>query len=106
MTVKSIISRTTLCPVVLKVYFLFAKKLATKAIDDEMILAMTCGTAKKFASTKSNPKSSAVFAAPTSPKRTLVACFLSSAFMIFLDEIERALFDFDKDSPDVFADNS
>lgn len=92
-------------PVVLKVYFLLAKKLKQKAAEVDKMFAVMTGRPKDL-SRNNNPKSMAVFALPTSAKRSLVELFFCATWMIFLDKIERTVFGFGKDACDVLTNHA
>ena len=104
-TTNSIISRTTFVPLVLNVYFLLAKKLNKNAMVVEAIFANSTGNPSAFR-INSNPKSSAVLAAPTMPKRTTWALFLMVRFVILLDKIQRAVFGLVEYAADVFTNDA
>lgn len=101
--VNKMISRTTRFPVLLNVYFLLAKKLKTKAMEVEMILAGTAGRPRDFSKNKS-PKSKTVFTPPTKPNRRSWRLFFMMRLVIFLDEIQRTALGFVKNTSDVLTD--
>lgn len=91
--------------VVLKVYFLLAKKLKQKAEVVEIIFADIAGKPKDF--NKNNiPKSINVLAPPTAMKRSFVWLFLLATSVVFLNKVKRAIFGLIEYSANVFADNS
>jgi len=103
--VNRIISRRMLVPEVLKVYFLFAKKLKLKAEVVEIKLANRIGILK-LVKTSNTPKSITVLTAPTSEKLTLVLLFFSMARMILFNEIKGAIFGFNKNACYIFTNYS
>ena len=71
---KDTISYLIFLLVDLKVYFLLAKKLKTKAVPVETVLAASFGSPRKV-SKNNNPKSIIVFIVPTIAKRPICALF-------------------------------
>ena len=106
--INEIISYLTFLLVDLKVYFLLAKKLKTKAEPVEIVLAAIFGNPKKV-SKNNKPKSIAVLIVPTIAKRPICILFFTLGlfrFVIFGNEIARAILGFAKDTGDIFADNT
>jgi len=103
-TTKSTISLATLVSVVLKVYFLLAKKLKTKAVVLEMMFA-TILSSPSNVNTINIPKSSAVFSTPTTRKRPRVCLLFMMPLVVFFDEIEWATLGLIEDTADIFADD-
>ena len=89
----------------LKVYFLLAKKLKTKAVPVEIVLAASFGSPRKV-SKNNSPKSIIVFIVPTIAKRPICALFFTLSLVIFLDKVARPVLGFAKDSGNVLADNT
>lgn len=85
-----------------KVNFRLATKLKQKAIDVETIFAATTDKPKKL-NAKKIPKSIAVFALPTTTNRNFCELFFMATFVVFLNQIQRALFCFVKNPSDVFT---
>lgn len=102
---KDIISYLIFLLVDLKVYFLLAKKLKTKAVPVEIVLAASFGNPRKV-SKNNNPKSIIVFIVPTIAKRPIRALFFTLSLVIFLDKVARPVLGFAKDSGNVLADNT
>ena len=92
----------------LKVYFLLAKKLKIKAKPVEIVLAAIFGNPKKV-NKNNKPKSITVLTKPTTAKRLICALFFTLdtfRFVIFGNEITRAIFGFTKDTGNIFANNT
>ena len=106
-TVNSTISRTIFSLLDdLNVYFLFAKKLNTKATEVDKIFANNLGTPKIELKANKSPKSSRVFSPPIRPNLNLVPCFFISSCMVFFYEVQRSIFSFIKYSANIFTNNS
>ena len=104
-TTKDTISYLIFLPVDLKVYFLLAKKLKTKAVPVETVLAASFGSPRKV-SKNNNPKSIIVFIVPTIAKRPICALFFTLSLVIFLDKVARPVLGLAKNSSNVLADNA
>ena len=102
---KDTISYLIFLLVDLKVYFLLAKKLKTKAVPVETVLAASFGSPRKV-SKNNNPKSITVFIVPTIAKRPICALFFTLSLMIFLDKVTRPVLGLAKNSSNVLADNA
>ncbi len=102
---KETISYLIFLLVDLKVYFLLAKKLKTKAVPVETVLAASFGSPRKV-SKNNNPKSITVFIVPTIAKRPICALFFTLSLMIFLDKVTRPVLGLAKNSSNVLADNA
>jgi len=102
---KDTISYLIFLLVDLKVYFLLAKKLKTKAVPVETVLAASFGSPRKV-SKNNNPKSIIVFAVPTIAKRPICALFFTLSLVIFLDKVARPVLGLAKNSSNVLADNT
>ena len=102
---KEIISYLIFLPVDLKVYFLLAKKLKTKAVPVETVLAASFGSPIKV-SKNNSPKSIIVFIVPTIAKRPICALFFTLSLVIFLDKVTRPVLGLAKNSSNVLADNA
>ena len=102
---KDIISYLIFLLVDLKVYFLLAKKLKTKAVPVETVLAASFGSPRKV-SKNNNPKSIIVFIVPTIAKRPICALFFTLSLVIFLDKVARPVLGLAKNSSNVLADNT
>lgn len=102
---KDAISYLIFLLVDLKVYFLLAKKLKTKAVPVETVLAASFGSPRKV-SKNNNPKSIIVFAVPTIAKRPICALFFTLSLVIFLDKVTRPVLGLAKNSSNVLADNA
>lgn len=102
---KDTISYLIFLLVDLKVYFLLAKKLKTKAVPVETVLAASFGSPRKV-SKNNNPKSIIVFIVPTIAKRPICALFFTLSLVIFLDKVARPVLGLAKDSGNVLADNT
>ena len=102
---KDIISYLIFLLVDLKVYFLLAKKLKTKAVPVETVLAASFGSPRKV-SKNNNPKSIIVFIVPTIAKRPICALFFTLSLVIFLDKVARPVLGLAKNSSNVLADNA
>ena len=102
---KDTISYLIFLLVDLKVYFLLAKKLKTKAVPVETVLAVSLGSPRKV-SKNNNPKSIIVFIVPTIAKRPICALFFTLSLVIFLDKIARPVLGLAKNSSNVLADNA
>ena len=102
---KDTISYLIFLLVDLKVYFLLAKKLKTKAVPVETVLAASFGSPRKV-SKNNNPKSIIVFAVPTIAKRPICALFFTLSLVIFLDKVTRPVLGLAKNSSNVLADNA
>ena len=104
-TTKDTISYLIFLLVDLKVYFLLAKKLKTKAVPVETVLAASFGSPRKV-SKNNNPKSIIVFIVPTIAKRPICALFFTLSLVIFLDKVARPVFGFAENPSNVLADNA
>ena len=104
-TTKETISYLIFLLVDLKVYFLLAKKLKTKAVPVETVLAASFGSPRKV-SKNNNPKSIIVFIVPTIAKRPICALFFTLSLVIFLDKVTRPVLGLAKNSSNVLADNA
>ena len=104
-TTKDTISYLIFLLVDLKVYFLLAKKLKTKAVPVETVLAASFGSPRKV-SKNNNPKSIIVFIVPTIAKRPICALFFTLSLVIFLDKVTRPVLGLAKNSSNVLADNT
>ena len=104
-TTKDTISYLIFLLVDLKVYFLLAKKLKTKAVPVETVLAASFGSPRKV-SKNNNPKSIIVFIVPTIAKRPICALFFTLSLVIFLDKVTRPVLGLAKNSSNVLADNA
>ncbi len=104
-TTKDTISYLIFLLVDLKVYFLLAKKLKTKAVPVETVLAASFGSPRKV-SKNNNPKSIIVFIVPTIAKRPICALFFTLSLVIFLDKVARPVLGLAKNSSNVLADNA
>ena len=102
---KDTISYLIFLLVDLKVYFLLAKKLKTKAVPVETVLAASFGSPRKV-SKNNNPKSIIVFIVPTIAKRPICALFFTLSLVIFLDKVTRPVLGLAKNSSNVLADNT
>ena len=102
---KETISYLIFLLVDLKVYFLLAKKLKTKAVPVEIVLAVSLGSPRKV-SKNNSPKSIIVFAVPTIAKRPICALFFTLSLVIFLDKVARPVLGLAKNSSNVLADNT
>ena len=102
---KDTISYLIFLLVDLKVYFLLAKKLKTKAVPVETVLAASFGSPRKV-SENNNPKSIIVFIVPTIAKRPICALFFTLSLVIFLDKVTRPVLGLAKNSSNVLADNA
>ena len=102
---KDTISYLIFLLVDLKVYFLLAKKLKTKAVPVETVLAASFGSPRKV-SKNNNPKSITVFIVPTIAKRPICALFFTLSLVIFLDKVTRPVLGLAKNSSNVLADNA
>lgn len=102
---KDTISYLIFLLVDLKVYFLLAKKLKTKAVPVETVLAASFGSPRKV-SENNNPKSIIVFIVPTIAKRPICALFFTLSLVIFLDKVARPVLGLAKNSSNVLADNT
>lgn len=102
---KETISYLIFLLVDLKVYFLLAKKLKTKAVPVETVLAASFGSPRKV-SENNNPKSIIVFIVPTIAKRPICALFFTLSLVIFLDKVIRPVLGLAKNSSNVLADNA
>lgn len=102
---KDTISYLIFLLVDLKVYFLLAKKLKTKAVPVETVLAASFGSPRKV-SKNNNPKSIIVFIVPTIAKRPICALFFTLSLVIFLDKVTRPVLGLAKNSSNVLADNA
>ena len=102
---KDTISYLIFLLVDLKVYFLLAKKLKTKAVPVETVLAASFGSPRKV-SKNNNPKSIIVFIVPTIAKRPICALFFTLSLVIFLDKVTRPVLGLAKYSSNVLADNT
>lgn len=102
---KDTISYLIFLLVDLKVYFLLAKKLKTKAVPVETVLAASFGSPRKV-SKNNSPKSIIVFAVPTIAKRPICALFFTLSLVIFLDKVARPVLGLAKNSSNVLADNT
>ena len=102
---KDTISYLIFLLVDLKVYFLLAKKLKTKAVPVETVLAASFGSPRKV-SKNNNPKSITVFIVPTIAKRPICALFFTLSLVIFLDKVTRPVLGLAKNSSNVLADNT
>ena len=102
---KDTISYLIFLLVDLKVYFLLAKKLKTKAVPVETVLAASFGSPRKV-SKNNNPKSITVFIVPTIAKRPICALFFTLSLVIFLDKVTRPVLGLAKYSSNVLADNT
>lgn len=102
---KETISYLIFLLVDLKVYFLLAKKLKTKAVPVETVLAASFGSPRKV-SKNNNPKSITVFIVPTIAKRPICALFFTLSLVIFLDKVTRPVLGLAKNSSNVLADNA
>ena len=102
---KDTISYLIFLLVDLKVYFLLAKKLKTKAVPVETVLAASFGSPRKV-SENNNPKSIIVFIVPTIAKRPICALFFTLSLVIFLDKVARPVLWLAKNSSNVLADNT
>ena len=102
---KDTISYLIFLLVDLKVYFLLAKKLKTKAVPVETVLAASFGNPRKV-SENNNPKSIIVFIVPTIAKRPICALFFTLSLVIFLDKVTRPVLGLAKNSSNVLADNA
>lgn len=102
---KDTISYLIFLLVDLKVYFLLAKKLKTKAVPVETVLAASFGSPRKV-SKNNNPKSITVFIVPTIAKRPICALFFTLSLVIFLDKVTRPVLGLAKDSSNILADNT
>lgn len=102
---KDTISYLIFLLVDLKVYFLLAKKLKTKAVPVETVLAASFGSPRKV-SENNNPKSIIVFIVPTIAKRPICALFFTLSLVIFLDKVARPVLGLAKNSSNVLADNA
>ena len=102
---KDTISYLIFLLVDLKVYFLLAKKLKTKAVPVETVLAASFGSPRKV-SKNNSPKSIIVFAVPTIAKRPICALFFTLSLVIFLDKVTRPVLGLAKYSSNVLADNA
>ena len=102
---KETISYLIFLLVDLKVYFLLAKKLKTKAVPVETVLAASFGSPRKV-SENNNPKSIIVFIVPTIAKRPICALFFTLSLVIFLDKVIRPVLGLAKNSSNVLADNT
>ena len=101
---KSTISRATFVSVVLKVYFLLAKKLKINAVVLEIIFATNLSRPSIVRPIKM-PKSSAVLRPPTIRNRPSSCLFFMVRLVVFFDEVERTVLGFIEDAANVFADN-
>lgn len=88
----------------LKVKFLLAKKLNVKAQEVENTLLINEGIPMAVRVNRTL-KSMSVFAAPTRPKRSFSLLFFTVTVMVFLYQIERTIFGFVKDAPNILANN-
>ena len=102
---KDTISYLIFLLVDLKVYFLLAKKLKTKAVPVETVLAASFGSPRKV-SKNNNPKSITVFIVPTIAKRPICALSFTLSLVIFLDKVTRPVLGLAKNSSNVLADNT
>ena len=102
---KEIISYLIFLLVDLKVYFLLAKKLKTKAVPVEIVLAASFGSPRKV-SENNSPKSIIVFIVPTIAKRPICALFFTLSLVIFLNKVTRPVLGLAKYSSNVLADNT
>lgn len=102
---KDTISYLIFLLVDLKVYFLLAKKLKTKAVPVETVLAASFGSPRKV-SENNNPKSIIVFIVPTIAKRPICALFFTLSLVIFLDKVIRPVLGLAKNLSNVLADNA
>ena len=102
---KDTISYLIFLLVDLKVYFLLAKKLKTKAVPVETVLATSFGSPRKV-SKNNNPKSITVFIVPTIAKRPICALFFTLSLVIFLNKVTRPVLGLAKYSSNVLADNT
>lgn len=102
---KDTISYLIFLLVDLKVYFLLAKKLKTKAVPVETVLAASFGSPRKV-SKNNSPKSIIVFIVPTIAKRPICALFFTLSLVIFLDKVTRPVLGLAKNSSNVLADNT
>ena len=102
---KDTISYLIFLLVDLKVYFLLAKKLKTKAVPVETVLAASFGSPRKV-SKNNSPKSIIVFIVPTIAKRPICALFFTLSLVIFLDKVIRPVLGLAKNSSNVLADNA
>ena len=102
---KDTISYLIFLLVDLKVYFLLAKKLKTKAVPVETVLAASFGSPRKV-SKNNNPKSITVFIVPTIAKRPICALFFTLSLVIFLNKVTRPVLGLAKYSSNVLADNT
>ena len=102
---KDTISYLIFLLVDLKVYFLLAKKLKTKAAPVETVLAASFGSPRKV-SKNNNPKSITVFIVPTIAKRPICALFFTLSLVIFLNKVTRPVLGLAKYSSNVLADNT
>ena len=102
---KDTISYLIFLLVDLKVYFLLAKKLKTKAVPVETVLAASFGSPRKV-SKNNSPKSIIVFIVPTIAKRPICALFFTLSLVIFLDKVARPVFGFAENPSNVLADNT
>ena len=102
---KDTISYLIFLLVDLKVYFLLAKKLKTKAVPVEIVLAVSLGSPRKV-SKNNSPKSIIVFIVPTIAKRPICALFFTLSLVIFLDKVARPVLGLAKNSSNVLADNT
>ena len=102
---KDTISYLIFLLVDLKVYFLLAKKLKTKAVPVEIVLAASFGNPRKV-SKNNSPKSIIVFIVPTIAKRPICALFFTLSLVIFLDKVTRPVLGLAKNSSNVLADNT
>ena len=102
---KDTISYLIFLLVDLKVYFLLAKKLKTKAVPVETVLAASLGSPRKV-SKNNSPKSIIVFIVPTIAKRPICALFFTLSLVIFLDKVTRPVLGLAKNSSNVLADNT
>lgn len=102
---KDTISYLIFLLVDLKVYFLLAKKLKTKAVPVETVLAASLGSPRKV-NKNNSPKSIIVFIVPTIAKRPICALFFTLSLVIFLDKVARPVLGLAKNSSNVLADNT
>jgi len=91
--------------VTLKVYDLFVKKLKTIATEVDTKLLAIAGN-PRTTKVKRTPKSIAVLAMPTTPKRIFSTCFFARFFtnVTFLNIVKRTVFDFFENATDIFTD--
>lgn len=104
-TTKDTISYLIFLLVDLNVYFLLAKKLKTKAVPVETVLATSLGSPIKV-SKNNRPKSIIVFTVPTIAKRPICALFFTLSLVIFLNKVSRSVLGLAKYSSNVLADNT